>query len=153
MQDLLLRNAVLFVALLATSLAMGGALAHALELPNKIGLDREHYFIVQRNYDGWNRLAYLLVIEVLAIVAVIVLFWAQPAVRWFALAALAFLVTAQLLFWVFTYPANAATRNWTTIPDNWNALRAQWEYSHLAGAGLQVLTMSALVLAVLARVR
>ena len=29
---------VFFLALLATALALGGALAHALELPNKIGL-------------------------------------------------------------------------------------------------------------------
>jgi hypothetical protein len=31
--------------------ALGAALAHALELPNKIGLSREHYFIMQRAYS------------------------------------------------------------------------------------------------------
>jgi hypothetical protein len=45
------QNIAFFIALLATALALGGALAHALELPNKISMSREHYFIVQRAYD------------------------------------------------------------------------------------------------------
>jgi hypothetical protein len=148
-----LRNVVFFLALLSTALAMGAALAHALELPNKIGLSREHYFIVQRSYDGWNQLAYLLVIELLTIIGVIMLYWPDVSVRWLAVTALAFLIMAQILFWTFTYPANAATANWTTIPEGWEALRTQWEYSHLAGAALQTLAMSALIAAALARTR
>jgi hypothetical protein len=148
-----LRNVVFFLALLSTALAMGAALAHALELPNKIGLSREHYFIVQRSYDGWNQLAYLLVIELLTIIGVIMLYWPDVSVRWLAVTALAFLIMAQILFWTFTYPANAATANWTTIPEGWEVLRTQWEYSHLAGAALQTLAMSALIAAALARTR
>ena len=34
------RDTAFFVALLATALALGGALAHAFELPNKIGMTR-----------------------------------------------------------------------------------------------------------------
>jgi hypothetical protein len=148
-----LRNVVFFVALLSTALAMGGALAHALELPNKIGLSRDDYFTVQRIYDGWNQLAYLLAIELLAIGGVIILYWDQTPVRWWAVTALGLLVAAQIVFWVFTYPANVATENWRTIPDGWEAVRARWEYSHLAGAALQVATLSALIVAALARVR
>ena len=59
-------------------LALGGALAHALELPNKIGMSREHYFIVQRAYDGWNRLAYLLAVQLFGILAVIWLYRPSP---------------------------------------------------------------------------
>jgi hypothetical protein len=44
------------VALLATAVALGAALAHALELPNKIGMSVDTYFIVQQVYSGWNRL-------------------------------------------------------------------------------------------------
>lgn len=29
------------------------------------------------------------------------------------------LVATQAIFWIFTYPANVATQNWTTLPDNW----------------------------------
>jgi hypothetical protein len=63
------------------------------------------------------------------------------------------LALAQAVFWVWTFPANIATENWTIAPPNWEALRAQWEYSHLAGAGFQVLTMCALIVAALARRR
>jgi hypothetical protein len=54
------------------------------------------------------------------------------------------------MFWIFTFPANVATDNWTVVPDNWQALRGQWEYSHAAGAGFQLLAMSSLIVASLA---
>ncbi len=63
--------------------------------------------------------------------------------------AVACLAAAQAIFWTYTYPANAATENWTTIPPNWEALRRQWEFSHAAGAGLQLLAMSFLIIAAL----
>jgi hypothetical protein len=56
----LARNAAFFAALLATSFALGGALAHAIELANKIGMTREEYFTVQQVYSGCDRLAYVL---------------------------------------------------------------------------------------------
>ncbi len=39
-----------FIAILFAALA---AMAHLLELPNKIGLSREDYFTVQAIYRGW----------------------------------------------------------------------------------------------------
>jgi hypothetical protein len=47
------RNIAFFIALMATALALGAALAHALELPNKIVLSRDDYFVVQKAYRGW----------------------------------------------------------------------------------------------------
>jgi hypothetical protein len=143
------RNIALFVALLATALALGGALAHALELPNKIQLSREDYFTVQRIYAGWNQLAYLLLVQFTGIVATMIVFRRDAPVFRAALAALAFLVLAQAVFWAFTFPTNVATENWTAQPQNWQDLRARWEYSHLAGAALQVLAMGALIVAAL----
>jgi hypothetical protein len=145
------QNIAFFIALLATALALGGALAHALELPNKIGMSREDYFIVQRAYDGWNRLAYLLAVELAGMLAVIWLYRAQPRVLWPALAALVCFFIAQAIFWIWTFPANQATSNWTTQPDDWERLRREWEYSHLAGALFQTLAMMALIIAVLRR--
>jgi hypothetical protein len=150
-QSSTLQDVTFFVALLATALALGGALAHALELPNKIGMSREHYFIVQRAYDGWNRLAYLLAVQLFGIIAVIGLYRAEPRVWWPATAALAALVAAQAIFWIWTFPANQATNNWTSQPQNWEILRRNWEYSHLAGAAFQILAMTSLILAVLRR--
>ena len=39
-------NIAFFVAVFVTALALGAAMAHALELANKIGLPREDYFVV-----------------------------------------------------------------------------------------------------------
>ena len=58
-----------FVALLASALVLGPALAHVLELPNKIGLPREEYFIVQKAYRGWNQIAWVLGVQVVALAA------------------------------------------------------------------------------------
>jgi hypothetical protein len=99
--------------------------AYALELPNKIGLSQTHYLIVQQLYAGWSRLAYLLVIELVSMITVAVLSRAEPRVFWPVIAAIVFLLAAQVLFWMFTYPANAATRNWTIVPENWFALRTR----------------------------
>ena len=54
----------------------------------------------------------------------------------FVLALFAFLCIALTLvvFFIWTYPANQATNNWTMIPDNWEQLRRAWEYSHAANA-------------------
>ena len=145
------QNIAFFIALLATALALGAALAHAFELPNKIGMSREDYFIVQHAYDGWNRLAYLLAVELAGMLAVIWLYRAEPRVRWPALVALICLFAAQAVFWIWTFPANQATLNWTTQPENWERLRRAWEYSHLVGALFQTLAMTALVTAVLRR--
>ncbi|HCK81344.1 MAG TPA: DUF1772 domain-containing protein [Candidatus Competibacteraceae bacterium] len=142
-----------FVALLATALALGDALAHLFELPNKIDLPREHYFIVQGIYRGWAQLAYVLAVQFLAILAAIILARHRPRVRWLAVAALLGLIAAQAVFWAYTQPANAATANWTLQPANWEALRRQWEYSHAAGAIFQLLSMGALIGAALARGR
>ena len=145
------RNVAFFVALLTTALALGAALAHALELPNKIGLPANEYFIVQKAYWGWARLGFLLLIELASMVALTVLYWRDEPVRWPVLAAIASLVIAQIIFWSFTYPANVATSNWTVIPDNWQHLRRNWECSHFAGAVFQCLAMAALIVAVLSR--
>ncbi|MGD9615410.1 MAG: DUF1772 domain-containing protein [Alphaproteobacteria bacterium] len=145
------RDTAFFVALLATSVALGGALAHAFELPNKIGLGRDAYFVVQQIYAGWNRLGFVLLAELAGMIAVIYLYRGEARVLWPAGAALAALIAAQIVFWVWTFPANQATANWTRQPANWEALRAQWEYSHLAGAAFQTIAMAALILAVLRR--
>ena len=124
-----------FIALLSTGLALGGALAHLFELPNKINLPREEYFVVQKAYRGWWQLAYLLAFQLVSMLAVIVMSRRQPRVFWPALL------------------ANVATENWTKVPEDWEALRWRWEYSHAAGAVCQILAMCALILAVLARAR
>jgi len=142
---------VFFVALLATAMALGAALAHAFELPNKIGLPEDEYFIMQKAYRGWNQLAFLLVTELASMIALAALYWNEPHVRWPVVVAIFCLLGAQAIFWLYTYPTNVSTNDWTMTPGNWEELRNQWEYSHLAGAGFQLAAMSFLIVAALSR--
>jgi hypothetical protein len=145
------REVVFFIALLSTAIALGGALAHAFELPNKINLPGNEYFVVQKAYRGWNQLAYVLLVELASMILVAVLYRHDPFVRWCTVLSIVCLVGAQALFWVYTYPANVATDNWTVMPSNWEGLRRQWEYSHFAGALFQLAAMALLIAAALGR--
>jgi len=144
-----MRKLALFVALMATALALGPALAHLFELPNKIGLSKDDYFTVQQIYRGWNLLGLVLMLQLLSIVATILTARDDRRLRRLATIALLCLAGAQGVFWAFTFPANTATVNWTTQPGNWETLRHHWEYSHAAGALLQLAGMACLVLAAL----
>ncbi len=140
-----------FVALLASALMLGPALAHAFELPAKIGLSREEYFVVQQIYRGWAGFSLVLVVQVIALLTAAFLARRERRVLVPTLLALFFVLGAQVLFWAYTYPANEATANWTVQTDDWMRLRRMWEYSHLAGAGLQVLALTCLIAAVMSR--
>lgn len=66
-----------------------------------------------------------------------------------ALIAFLCIVATQVVFWTWTYPTNVATNNWTTIPENWEALRRQWEYAHAVNAVLTFVAIVALSLSVI----
>ena len=69
----------------------------------------------------------------------------------FVLALFAFLCIGLTLvvFFIWTYPANQATNNWTMIPDNWEQLRREWEYSHAANAVVTFAAFCSVTLSVL----
>lgn len=144
-------NIAFFVALLASALALGPALAHLFELPNKIGLPRDEYFIVQKAYRGWSQLGWLLLVQVAALATAAYLARIERRTLTLVLLALVSVLAAQVVFWLFTYPANVATANWTLQPEIWEKLRWQWEYSHAAGAALQLSAFCLLIIAVLGR--
>jgi hypothetical protein len=140
-----------FVALLASVLLLGPALAHAFELPAKIRLPRDEYFVVQQIYRGWAGFAVVLVVQVIALLMAAIMARRERRVVVPTVLAILLVLAAQVLFWVYTYPANKATVNWTVQPDDWLRLRQMWEYSHLASAGLQFLAVACLVVAVMSR--
>ena len=53
------------------------------------------------------------------------------------------------IFFIWTYPANQATDNWTTIPADWEQLRRQWEYSHAVNALVTFAAFCSVALSVL----
>jgi hypothetical protein len=138
-----------FLAVMFTAIAMAAGFAHLLELPNKMPLSRGDYLVVQQIYDGWVLLG-VAVLGALVTSGILALqVCARPTQFYLTLAATACIALSLLLFFIFTYPANQATQNWTILPDNWESLRQQWEYSPAAGAGLYFLALSALTLSLL----
>jgi hypothetical protein len=143
-------NAARFFSLLFAALALAPALAHLLELPNKIGLSRDDYLIVQQIYRGWALLGFVVAGALLSTLVLMIMVRGQRKAFVLTLVAFLCIVGTQVVFWTFTYPANRQTDNWTVLPQSWMALRAQWEYSHAASAVLNLIALIALILSVLA---
>src|SRR5262245_15533500 len=89
------------------SVAMALALAHALELPDKLRLDRDSYCELQLIY--YPGFTYAGVSEVLALIATLVLLLAMPAgsaaFGW-TLAGFLALLTMHAVYWIVTHPVN-----------------------------------------------
>jgi hypothetical protein len=128
---------VKIAALTFTALILIPSGAHLFELPAKIGLDRDDYFIVQGIYMGWA--AFFLPI-VGAIAANGLLFAAlrrgSPGKARWALLSACLIAASLAVFFAFVFPGNQATANWTMRPENWEALRSSWEYGHATNAVL-----------------
>jgi hypothetical protein len=137
------------LAFLFCALALGPALAHLLALPNKIGMDEAQYFTAQRIYDGWALLGIVVAGALLTSLGLTIALRREAVPMRWALLAFLCVAAAQAVFWIFTFPANQATANWTQAPPNWEALRARWEYSHAAGAVLMLAAVMSLVLSLL----
>lgn len=146
-------NAARFLSLLFAALALAPALAHLLELPNKIGLSRDEYLTVQQIYRGWALLGSVVYGALLSTLVLTIMVRGRRKAFGLALTGFLCIAGTQVVFWTFTFPANQATGNWTTLPESWMALRAQWEYSHAASAVLNLVALVALILSVLARDR
>jgi hypothetical protein len=142
---------------------MALALAHALELPGKMRLDRETYFAVQRiYYPGFTFGGAAEPIGIIALIALLA--FAAPAGSrfWWAVAALAGLIAMQGIYWLVTHPVNSV---WTQgmdmstlgqsffaifggdISGDWQRLRDVWEYSHVARAAFGLVALVCVALA------
>ncbi len=138
-----------FLALFFSALALGPALAHLLELPNKINLSREEYLTVQQIYRGWALLGIVIAGALISTIVLTILLRHERRAFVFSLIGFLCIVGTQVIFWTYTFPTNQVTQNWTTLPDSWALLRRQWEFSHAASAGLNLLAVAALIISVL----
>jgi hypothetical protein len=143
---------VRFLGLLFVALALGPALAHLLELPNKIRLPREQYLIVQQLYRGWSRLGIVVIVALLSTLVLTFMVRGHDAEFTWALVSFVCIALTQVVFWVFTFPVNRETANWTHLSENWGNLRLRWEYSHAASAVLNLLALVSLIASVLSAI-
>ncbi len=138
---------VLGVASLALILIPAGA--HLFSLASKMRLPPDQYMTAQRAYDAWALFGIAIAAAVvLTAVHTWLVFDRTPAMLLSSLACLGVLAT-QVIFWLYTYPMNVASSNWTAIPDNFEAARQQWEYSHAASAVILFAVLLAFVLSAL----
>jgi hypothetical protein len=150
-------------ALLLVAVAMGLSLAHALELPGKLRLDREPYMAVQTIYYPGFFFGGL-VGEFGGILVLFALLFLTPYGSerfWWVAAAFGFLVSANAVYWLVTHPVN---NFWVRDVDmsgfgatffslfsvkggDWMQMRNVWEYSHVARACLTMASLASMAVA------
>jgi hypothetical protein len=153
------------LTILLAAIGMALSLAHALEFPGKRRLDRDAYLKVQAIYYPGFTIGGAF--EPLAMVAAFALLLFTPLATtafWLTLAAFAGLVLAHAIYWVITHPVNkvwlkgeklgqAGSGFFATgsraAEGDWTALRDRWEWSHVVRAMLEMLSLAALVIAVI----
>ncbi len=148
-----MKNLITFIAILFTAITLSALMAHLLELRVKINLSKENYQIVQGIYSGWQ---WLSIFELGAIVltAIWTIFDRKlKNIFPLLLAALTCFIVSIGVFFIFTFPTNQETSNWTSLPYNWAELRKTWEYSHASRAILSLLGFSLLVMALQKNIR
>ncbi len=141
---------LLTLAIMAIILVPSGA--HLFALPAKIGMERAPYFIVQSIYSGWALFGIPIFGAIFANGALAVAERRRDrgAARWAGAAAL--LVAASLaVFFVWIFPANQETVNWTRQPEGWEALRRHWEWGHAVNALIVFAAFLATSMAVIRR--
>lgn len=138
-----------FVSLLSTALAMCPYVAHLMALPNKIDLSPQEYFKIQQIYTGWSYSAIVILLSFVSTCTLSVLLRNYADAFRLALASAFCIGISLVIFFMFTFPANQVTENWTSQPYDWQTLRLNWEYSHAANALFYVAAEALLILSIL----
>jgi hypothetical protein len=160
------------VSVLLVAVAVTLALAHALELPGKLRLDKETYIAVQAIYYPGFTFGGLG--EGLGMIAVALLLFLTPSGTvpfWWTLVALLALIAMHATYWIVTHPVNkfwlkdqqlggAGGKFFAFDPmqrsepnedygeDVWKRARDRWEYSHVLRAILALVALVALTIAI-----
>jgi hypothetical protein len=140
---------VRWLAIASVAVCLIPAGAHLFEMPNKLALAASDYMVVQQIYRGWALFGIAVFAALGSTLAHTVLVWRQASARWFSLTSFLAIALTQGIFWTLTYPMNALTRNWTVTPQDLEAVRRQWEYSHALNALLTFIALMLIVAAAL----
>ena len=163
------------VAVFLASIAMSLALAHALELPGKMRLNKENYIATQTIYYPGFTIGGAS--EGLSMLGVLILLPLTPAniqAFWWTLAGLMGLEAMHTVYWTLTHPVNKfwtkdmnlkgvgggffavggrleAAEGTGDSDEKWKIFRSRWEYSHVFRAALSAAALVSLIVAVAVR--
>jgi hypothetical protein len=155
---------------IVVAIAMALSLAHTLELPGKLRLNKEQYLAVQPiYYPGFTIGGIAEPLGMLMIFGLILLMPTGMGAFWLTVSAFAAVVAMHALYWLMIHPVNNFWLKDTELgrtgagffgadplrrgaagkePD-WTALRDRWEYSHVWHEAFGLLSLILLVAAVL----
>lgn len=158
-------RAFTIISLLLVAIAFGLSLAHALELPGKLRLDDAAYRTVQQIYYPGFTIGGIA--EPASIVALGVLLYLTPygmARFWWTAAALLLMLAAHGTYWLMTHPVNqfwvegvdmsGAGSSFFSVftgraeAKHWTELRNIWEASHVIRAGVSLVALIAIAMAI-----
>lgn len=153
------------LTVIVVAVGFGLSLAHALELPGKMRLNKEAYYDVQAIYYPGFTIAGAS--EPAGMVLTLALLFLMPSGStdfWLTLVAAFGLIGTQAVYWIFTHPVNnfwlagesldrfssgffslGAKRSSGGGSPDWTELRDRWEYSHVVRAVLALVSLIALV--------
>ena len=104
---------------------------------------------VQKIYSGWSFFGVPIIAALLLTSIHAFMMRNDRAAFLMSVAAALCLAATQVVFWMFTYPINVSTDNWTVAPEAFEAARRQWEYSHAVNAVLTFVAFVAIIFSVL----
>lgn len=160
--------------LFMTAIAMGLALAHALEYPGKLRLDERTYAAVQAiYYPGFTIGGISEPVAAISVLVLSIIKRHRSAPFPWLLAAFIALVAMQAVFWSVTQPVNrhwlkdqklseAGVKFFDTGHINaldpsgagvtdWRSFRNRWEYSHIVRAVLSAIAVIAITVVIATR--
>lgn len=135
-----------FFSIIFIAVYMVPQAAHLIEYPAKMAMEREAYFTVQQIYAGWSYSAFALIGALIATLALAFFSRIRALPALLASAAFVLMASVLIVFMLRVAPMNTVTEQWTTLPQAWEPVRAQWETGHVINA---VITFGALVCATL----
>jgi hypothetical protein len=158
------------VTVFFAAVAMSLSLAHALELPGKMRLEKDTYLALQEIY--YPGFTYGGLGEGLGMVATLLLLFLTPAdspAFWWILTAFIALLAMHAVYWLVTHPVNKFWLKDTRLQglggeffaldpmkkgtaaeadaEGWMKLRDKWEYSHVLRAVLAAIALISLIVA------
>jgi hypothetical protein len=92
--------------------------AHLAALPNKMTMAQASYFVAQQIYAGWALFGIVLFGALATNLAHTIVLRRLDRSFSYALASFLLIAAGLAIFFVWTFPTNQATNNWTIVPKN-----------------------------------